>query len=236
MQTFVVSQSRSKNYLCYRGRGTNKNSFSLHVTFTFLCDTIVTKQRVWIHWYRTWNNAQLGEVLIQQLEEQGLQMAQEKQNYFGMYRYIFLVSYRVYSCVFCPLPDFSKGRGLCRQDVRSNGRFINCFIKGSSGSSLFLFRGFEFCGPLRHRHVLKELGMPTNSPPPFFSFWHKHCLSGRAVFCHMVTSCQTSFSQVIILPAVPHSHWQWHHSHSASVPLTGCWLASLSVLIPIQTI
>ena len=32
---------------------------------------------------RTWDNAQLGDSMIQQLEAQGLQMAKEKQTYFG---------------------------------------------------------------------------------------------------------------------------------------------------------
>ena len=33
--------------------------------------------------FSTWNNAQLGDVMIKQLENQGLQMAKEKQTYVG---------------------------------------------------------------------------------------------------------------------------------------------------------
>ena len=33
--------------------------------------------------YSTFNNAQLGDAMIQQLENQGLQMAKERQDYFG---------------------------------------------------------------------------------------------------------------------------------------------------------
>ena len=33
--------------------------------------------------FSTWNNAQLGDVVIKQLENQGLQMAKEKQSYVG---------------------------------------------------------------------------------------------------------------------------------------------------------
>jgi len=34
----------------------------------------------------TWNNAQLGDVMIKQLENHGLQMAKEKQTYVGKQR------------------------------------------------------------------------------------------------------------------------------------------------------
>ena len=33
--------------------------------------------------YRTWNNAQISEAVIQQQEQHGLQMAKEKQDYYG---------------------------------------------------------------------------------------------------------------------------------------------------------
>lgn len=33
--------------------------------------------------FSTWNNVELGDNIIQQLETQGLQMAKEKQHYFG---------------------------------------------------------------------------------------------------------------------------------------------------------
>ena len=36
----------------------------------------------------TWNNAQLGDVMIRQLENQGLQMAKEKQTYVGKNLYL----------------------------------------------------------------------------------------------------------------------------------------------------
>jgi len=35
----------------------------------------------------TWNNAQLGDVMIKKLENHGLQMAKEKQTYVGKLHY-----------------------------------------------------------------------------------------------------------------------------------------------------
>lgn len=39
---------------------------------------------------RTWKNAQFGDVMIQQLESQGLKMAAEKQDYMGKHFIVYL--------------------------------------------------------------------------------------------------------------------------------------------------
>jgi len=49
--------------------------------------------------FSTWNNAQLGDVVIKQLENQGLQMAKEKQSYVGK----FWVNIVFVDCGFSPI-------------------------------------------------------------------------------------------------------------------------------------
>jgi hypothetical protein len=50
--------------------------------YIYIVYTLQTASFYDVH-FSTWNNAQLGDTMIQQLENQGLQMAKERQDYFG---------------------------------------------------------------------------------------------------------------------------------------------------------
>ena len=49
-----------------------------------MCTVIpISSHFLFLLFFRTWKNVQLGDALIQHLENEGLKMAQEKQDYFG---------------------------------------------------------------------------------------------------------------------------------------------------------